>query len=429
MLAAVLAVLVAVPAPVLAQTIRLSVETPSLSATAVPNSLSPLLAAPSLSPASLSPLSASIPLLPAPAIQPLAAAIPVSLPAVPAAFPAAAEFRPAPSAPERPADLSVEAAKSQADARFDASATRPESGAVPVLAPAVVARTSALGRATAPRHWLEKGKVIAAYGGLTAAGLAFHAPFDRIAPLVLAVIMSPLVSVIWGIFYSAAQQGATAAAPKITTDRHPEPATLERLSRLAAEAKLPPPARVGVLGTDEVQAFAGAHDAAGYEIQISAGLEKLPVDEQEAILRHELAHIRHHDAHWTMATMFMTPLPVSLVLLGMIDKPDALGWLAGAIAATSILLFPASLKHSEYLADQYAASKPEGAGPLARFFLRDAPNPERAASALSGKAFSSETGWTRAALLGWDRLKTLFSAHPSHDQRVARLARVADKPR
>ena len=125
--------------------------------------------------------------------------------------------------------------------------------------------------------------------------------------------------------------------------------------------------------------------------------------------------------------MFMAPLPIMIGLLGMIDKPDAFGWLVGAIAATSVLLFPTAIQHSEYLADQYAASKPEGAAPLARFFIEDSEHPERTASALSGTPFSSETGWKRRAVSAWDRMKTLFGAHPAHDRRIARLVRLSEK--
>ena len=97
------------------------------------------------------------------------------------------------------------------------------------------------------------------------------------------------------------------------------------------------------------------------------------------------------------------------------------------IIAASLWILPASLRRSEYLADQYAASKPEGAAPLARFFIEDDERPARVASALSGRPFADEKGLKRAALLAWDWLKTSYKAHPSHDLRVARLARLSEK--
>jgi Zn-dependent protease with chaperone function len=130
---------------------------------------------------------------------------------------------------------------------------------------------------------------------------------------------------------------------------------------------------------------------------------------------------------WSIVNMFLAPLPIMIGLVGMEGKGPLEGLLFGAIAVTAVLLFPTSLQHSEYLADQYAASKPEGAGPLARFFVEDSENPARAASALSGREFSSETGWKRRGIMAWDSIKRTFSAHPSHDRRIARLARLAAK--
>lgn len=112
--APILALLLAVPAPALAQTLRLVVETPALSASAVPAAFNALSVAPSLSPVSLSPLSASIPLLPAPAI-----ASPVAVRPVVAA--ALVPRDAAASAPDS-SDIPPEAAKATADAAFDGSA-------------------------------------------------------------------------------------------------------------------------------------------------------------------------------------------------------------------------------------------------------------------------------------------------------------------
>lgn len=417
----ILAALLLVPSPGFAQTVRVVVETPVLSAPAFTPGVSAALSSPiSLSPAAAS-LTGSLSVLPAPVI---AVAAPTA--AVPAALiPATAVFA-IPAA----ADVPAESAKAESDVRFDASASQAATVPEPVAAPSVPGLENSLaklGPVRAPNQWVEKGKVTLAYAGLTASAVAFHYPFDRIAPLVLAVVMAVPMTFMWMMFYTYGQSSAKGGETKIVGDVQPKPETLERVARLAKEAKLPPPARLRVVEGEKVQAAAGNHDETGYEIRLSQGLEALRPEVQDAILRHEFAHIRHHDAHWTVATMFMAPLPIMIGLFGMIDKPDAFGWLVGAIAATSVLLFPASLQHSEYMADQYAASKPDGAAPMARFFVEDSENPVRAASALSGVPFATETGWKRRAVAAWDRMKTMFKAHPSHDRRTARLARLAKK--
>ena len=416
LLALALTALIAVPAPAWAQTIRVAVDAPLAGAPAFSAPVPFALSAPALSAPGLSPLSASFPMLPAPAIS----AAPVV--AAPAAL--ATAIRPAPSAPEKPA----EAQKADADKRFDGSVSPEESSPVAVASAEFDRRIAALGRVSAPRPWLEKTKVVLAYGGLTAAAVGLNAPFEHIGPLIVGLIMSPMLSFM-GLFFYGASQSVVPGGQAPYEHIRISPDTLAMISRLAAEAKVPEPARVRILAGDGVQAQVGARDDAGYEIRFTKGFEALRPEVKEGILRHEFAHERHHDMPWSIVNMFLAPLPIMIGLMGMDGKGPLEGLLLGAIAATSVLLFPTSLQHSEYLADQYAASKPEGAGPLARFFIEDSENPARAASALSGREFSSETGLKRRAIMAWDSIKRTFSAHPSHDRRIARLARLAEKER
>jgi len=415
-LALALTALLAVPAPVLAQAVRVTLEVPAgAPAFAVPVTF--VLSAPALAAPSLAPLNALFPVLPAPAIQ----VAPVV--AVPSAL--AAAMQPASSASEKP----VEAQKADADKIFDGGSSQEEPVAVaasPVV-PDLDRKIAALGRASAPRPWLEKGKVILAYGGLTATAVALHAPFEHIGPLVVAAIMAPMLSFM-GLFFYSATQSAVPGAPLAGEETKSSAETMAMIARLAAEAKVPPPARVKVLPGDKVSAQVGARDAAGYEIRFTQAFESLRPEVKEGILRHEFAHERHYDMPWQIVQIFLAPLAPMIALMAADGKTPLEGALIMAIAATAILLFPTSLQHSEYLADQYAAAKPEGAGPLARFFIEDSENSARAASALSGKAFSSERGFKRRALMAWDSLKRAFSAHPSHDRRIARLARLATSP-
>lgn len=462
LLAPVLAALIAAPAPVVAQTIRVTLQAPLTGAPAISGPSLTAFGGGTSSPyGSVAPLSASLLVLPSPAIAPapIAPVAPVAL--IPSIKPAAAApvsvqpraealiaaMRPAPSTPDAP----VEERKAIADAQFDGAASKtttepygegvslPDAvGKGPRLeVPGLDHKTSKLGRVPAPRPWVEKGKVLLAYGGLTASAVALHAPFDRIAPLVIALVLAAPMAMV-AMMFMVAGQSVAPAAPGVNEEAKalaqtealkPSAEMMALLERLAAEAKVPMPARVNVIAGEKVQAMVGGGDEhnPGYEIRYTKALEALRPEAQEAIMRHEFAHRRHHDGGWGVVTMILTTTPMMVALLGVTDKPDYMGWIAGAIAATSVLLFPASQQHSEYLADQYAASKPEGSGPLARFFIEDSENPVRAASALSGREFSSETGWKRRAIMFWDSLKTLFSAHPSHDRRIARLARLAAK--
>jgi len=236
--------------------------------------------------------------------------------------------------------------------------------------------------------------------------------------------MAPMLSFMGLFFYSASQSAVD--GPALEGEAvSPSPETMAMISRLAVEAKVPAPARVKVIPGDKVQAQVGARDDQGYEIRFTKAFESLAPAVKEGILRHEFAHERHHDMPWMIAQTFMVTLAPMTALMS-VDGMSVLGGAAvAAIVAASIWILPASLRRSEYLADQYAASKPEGAAPLARFFIEDDENPARVATALAGRPFSEEKGLKRAALLAWDWLKTSYKAHPSHDLRVARLARLS----
>jgi len=425
LLALALTALFGVPSPALAQTVRVTLEAPLAGAPAVSAPVPFALSAPALSAPSLAPLTASLPVLPAPAIQPVAAAaaVPAALAPAAAIQPAAlaAAIKPSASAPERPA----EAQKADADKTFDGSAAlEPAAASEPV--PGFESRIAALGRAPAPRPWLEKGKVVLAYGGLTAAAVGLHAPFEHVGPLVVAAIMAPMLSFM-GLFFYGASQSATAGPALEGEAVQPSGESMAMIARLAKEAKVPPPARVKILPGEKVQAQVGARDDAGYEIRFTKAFESLRPEVKEAILRHEFAHERHHDMIWSIVKAFLAPLAPLIALMAADGKTTLEGAAIGAIIAASILLFPAALQRSEYLADQYAASKPEGSGPLARFFVEDDDHPARAASALSGRIYDSESGWKRRALVAWDYLSRSFRAHPSHDRRIARLVRISEK--
>ncbi|MEQ1918576.1 MAG: hypothetical protein ABL955_05205 [Elusimicrobiota bacterium] len=340
-LALALTALIAVPAPSWAQTIRVTVEAPLTGAPAFSAPTPFALSAPAQFAPGLAPLSASLPVLPAPAIQ----VAPVV--AVPAAL--SAVVQPAPAAPDKPA----ESQKADADKIFDGSVAQDDPVAVAV--PELDRKISALGRVAAPRPWLEKGKVVLAYGGLTAAAVAMNAPFEHIGPMVVAAIMSPMLSFM-GLFFYSASQSVVSGAALDGEESKPSGETMAMIARLAAEAKVPAPARVKILPGDKVQAQVGARDDAGYEIRFTKAFEELRPEVKEGILRHEFAHQRHHDMPWLIVNGFLAPLPVMLSLMSLDGKGPLEGALIAAIIATSVLLFPTSLQHSEYLADQYAAS-------------------------------------------------------------------------
>ena len=408
-----LAALIAAPAPAFAQMVRLTLETQVRAPVFAP--VPSALSSPALSLPGLAPLSLALPVLPAPSIG----AVPVVAAAAPVAL--ASVVKRAPSAPDRP----DEERRAEAGKIFDGSIAPAGSDSV-VIPLDLDRKLSGLGRAAAPRPWVEKTKVLAAYGGLAAAAVALNAPFEHVGPMIVGAVMAPMLSFV-GLFFYSASQSAVESAPLEGEEAKPSGETMAMIERLAAEAKVSAPARVKVLPGDKVQAQVGARDAAGYEIRYTRAFEALRPDVREAILRHEFAHQRHHDMPWQIAQIFLVTFAPMMALMAADGKSALAGTAIAAIVAASVLILPASLRRSEYLADQYAASKREGAAPLARFFIEDDENPARAATALAGRPFAEEKGLKRAALLAWDWLKTSYKAHPSHDRRIARLVRLSEK--
>lgn len=289
-------------------------------------------------------------------------------------------------------------------------------------------RLAELGPVKKPVQWVEHLKNSAWSALLTGAAVLMHAPYDRVAPLVLGAVMGAMMGFMGIFFYSVAQQGIAkpVAPPKVMSELQPKPETMEMIARIAKEAGLSAPERVRVLDMDEIQAFAGGiENSSGYELRWSRGAEAGNADSFEAIMRHELSHAKGKDNLWTVVAAFLAGLPSGIALTSLMDKPESFGWLAAAIAVAAVLLMPWTLRRHEYTADQFAASAPKGGAPLARYFIADSPDQARAESALSGVPFASVPEKSRKWVSLWDHMTHAFKSHPSHDRRIARLARLA----
>ena len=120
-------------------------------------------------------------------------------------------------------------------------------------------------------------------------GLLFWAGIDPILILVLAVLM-----VIFQYFGSDKIVLMTTGARLVTPQEEPRlHATIERL---AALADMPKPKKIAVMETHVPNAFATGRNPKNAVIAVTRGLlSRLDEGEQEAVLAHELIHVKNRD--------------------------------------------------------------------------------------------------------------------------------------
>lgn len=423
-LASLLVVLLAAGSvPAQAATLRVSPTVRVSAPLAVP-SLGASAAAPA---ASLSLPTASVPLAPALVMAaapaaPAAAAVeaPQALPSAQAVAEAVAPLAEAPAA-QAPAALSRVWDGAGLKAAADDGVAAAEPGKRSTLAPSeLAAATSRLKPVPAPRARLTKAATALYWGALTAAAALLHAPFDRIGPLVIGLVMALPMSLMIQVFMGA---GRGAVPEPVVKDAKPATEKLMAVTRRVAESmRMPMPGRLDIMPGGFNNAFVQGYSKKAYAMTVSEGLEQAPEERLEAVIRHELAHIKHGDNISRMAQIWLAPVPALLALMGSaVGAPDAAVF---SIMGLSIVSFPFFQKLDEYQADQRAAATMGTSAPLTEFFIKDSDHEARAASATTGKAFASERGLKRAALLGWSHLSRFFSSHPAHDLRIARLARL-----
>ncbi len=157
---------------------------------------------------------------------------------------------------------------------------------------------------------------------------------------------------------------------------------LEKLARASGLGKIPQPM---IARVDVPNAFAYGNALTGYKVAVTEGLLKhLPREEVEAVLGHEVGHIKHRDVELMMIVSIIPALIFwlgrSLMLIGWFgggdDESEAslLPLLGIALIAVSflfnfVILYISRLR--EYFADSHSASVvPGGAKKLQRALTR-----------------------------------------------------------
>lgn len=215
-------------------------------------------------------------------------------------------------------------------------------------------------------------------------------------------------------------------------DRVQAPELFEMVDRLRQRAGLPMPT-VAIAPHDQPNAFATGRDEAHATVCVTEGLMKLTTREElEGVIAHELAHIKNRDMLLQTVTATMAGAIGSLAQMAFFfggrDEDGNSNPLAGLVMlivaplAASLIQFAIS-RQREFKADAVGAEisgNPRGlAGALQKLEAYAKRIPMDVAPAAAPLAIVSPL----AAFGGG--MMSLFSTHPSTQERVARLMALA----
>jgi heat shock protein HtpX len=258
----------------------------------------------------------------------------------------------------------------------------------------------------------------------------------------LNVGLVPMIVIVVGIaffqYYTSDKLALLAAGAKVI-ERSQAPELFDLVERLAAMAELPMP-RVAIVDTDVPNAFATGRDPKHAVVAVTSGLmRRLNQQELEAVLAHELTHVKSRDVRtMTLASFFamLAALVARFALYGGIfgggNNRDNNGppiWLilmvvAWVTYAISFVLIRMISRYREYAADRGSAIL-TGAPEYLRSALQKisgeiARIPQRDLREVAGmNAFFIIPASVKQA--GAE----LFMDHPPLEKRLAALAEIA----
>jgi heat shock protein HtpX len=247
------------------------------------------------------------------------------------------------------------------------------------------------------------------------------------------------LGIAWYQWYNSDKVALKAMRARVVAP-HEAPELHAMIDRLCAMADMPKPT-VAIAYTDLPNAFATGRSPSHSAVCVTTGiLDRLTVDELEGVLAHELSHVAHRDV------MVMTLASSAAIITGMVLRGaqyGGLGMLGGRnrdnnalpvwllVLVVSIVVYAIS-----FLAIKLLSRYRELAADRAGAFLTG--KPSALASALTKitgdmsaipqrdlRAAQSMNAFFIAPAVSGISWKTLTSTHPSLEQRLEQLAKVA----
>ncbi|MEO7000871.1 MAG: zinc metalloprotease HtpX [Ktedonobacterales bacterium] len=230
-----------------------------------------------------------------------------------------------------------------------------------------------------------------------------------------------------------------------------EPELHDIIGRLAMQANLPKP-RIAIVNTSIPNAFATGRDKNHAVVAVTTALkQQLPPQELEAVLAHELTHIINRDMLvMTIATFFTMVaglLTRSLLWSGMMggygggygrrnNNNDGGGVIiitllvSAIVAAISFVLVRTLSRYRELAADRGSALITGSPEHLASALLRISgkmDNPNSGIPQADFRQAKSVNALFIVPAIRGESLSSLFSTHPSTEERVKRLQAMAEQ--
>jgi heat shock protein HtpX len=271
-------------------------------------------------------------------------------------------------------------------------------------------------------------------------GVLFAVGVNPIFILVLAVIMAGLQ-----YFFSDKLVLMTTRARVVTPQQ--EPRLHAMIERLAAAADIPKPKKIAIMDTPVPNAFATGRNPKNAVVAVTRGLlDRLDEREVEAVLGHELAHVKNRDMMvmtWASVIVIMAGYLMQMLMWASIfggfgggrdDRREggaqAQLIMLGIFLATLVVYFLSQLlilalsRYREYAADrggaivtgaplQLASALAKISNAVFRIPEKDLRQVEHASAFFIIPALKGNTA------------ASLFSSHPPVEKRIERLQRMA----
>lgn len=238
-------------------------------------------------------------------------------------------------------------------------------------------------------------------------------------------------------FYSDKMVLWTTGAQVVSESEAPQ--LHEMITRLCAMADLPKP-QVAIVRTEVPNAFATGRSQDHAVVAVTTGiLNKLSPAELEAVLAHELSHVKNRDMAVLTIASFISTLAFYLMRYGLYFNMGGdrrrdggsllLVWLISIVVwIISFLLIRALSRYREYAADRGSAIITGQPSTLASALMKISGVMDRVPREDLRKVEGMNSFFIVPAISG-SSIMDLFSTHPSVEKRIARLEKMQQEMR
>ncbi len=216
-----------------------------------------------------------------------------------------------------------------------------------------------------------------------------------------------------------------------------EPKLHRTIEKLCAEADLPKP-RIAIMPSPMANAFATGRNPKKAVVAVTDSIMRiLDEDELEAVLAHELSHIKNRDILTMTVASFVAMIAAvimnNFLFMSLFNRNEGGAWIiVGIVAAvvwviSTILLMTLS-RYREFAADRGSAYITRNPRALASALRKISSKMETVPIQKRQQAEGANMFYIIPAISG-KSLASLFSSHPSLEKRIANLEKVEQEIR